>query len=178
MSVILQAWCHIQRISSRLRYVSCGPEHIQCIYNSAYSGLNIRLNVSALLLELSHEFYARYTAISMLNTAHILQFALCDLWPRPFTKYLQLRIFRLQYSAEGSTPAIGGISPIQWALYCKLGAIYSAYPPVYAMWAVVPDIYNVFTAPHIQASIFDWTYLRCYWRYHMNSMRVILQSWC
>jgi hypothetical protein len=30
----------------------------------------------------------------------------------------------------------------------------------------------------IQASIFSWSYLRCYCRYHINSMRVILQTWC
>jgi hypothetical protein len=30
----------------------------------------------------------------------------------------------------------------------------------------------------IQASIFSWSYLRCYWRYLENSMRVILQTWC
>jgi hypothetical protein len=63
-------------------------------------------------------------------------------------------------------------------VYCKLGAKYSAHPPVYAMWTVVPDIYNTFTAPHIQTSIFIWTYLRCHWRCLDNSTRVILQTWC
>jgi hypothetical protein len=62
-------------------------------------------------------------------------------------------------------------------LYHKHGAKYSAHPPVYAMWTVVPDIYNVITAPHIQASIFNCTYLRCNWRYHDNLMCVILQTW-
>jgi hypothetical protein len=46
------------------------------------------------------------------------------------------------------------------------------------MWTVVPDIYNAFTAPHSQATIFNWTYLRCNWRYSDTSMRVILQTWC
>jgi hypothetical protein len=46
------------------------------------------------------------------------------------------------------------------------------------MSTVVPDIYNVFTAPHIQASIFNWIYLRCHWRYADIWVRVILQSWC
>jgi hypothetical protein len=114
----------------------------------------------------------------MPNTAHILQFTLCELWSRPYTKYLQLRIFRPQYSAEGRSPAIGDISAIQCALYCKLWVKYSAYPPVYAMWTVVPVIYKVFTAPHIWASIFSCWYLRCYCRYHIISMRVILQTWC
>jgi hypothetical protein len=55
---------------------------------------------------------------------------------------------------------------------------YSAQPPVYAMCTLVPDIYNVITAPHIQTSIFNCTYLRCYRGYVDNSMWVILQSWC
>jgi hypothetical protein len=46
------------------------------------------------------------------------------------------------------------------------------------MWPVVPHIYNVFRARHIQSWIFDWTYLRCYWRYLDNSLSVILQSRC
>jgi hypothetical protein len=49
---------------------------------------------------------------------------------------------------------------------------------VYATCTVVPDMYNVFTAPHIQATIFNWTYLRCNWRYSDTSIRVILQIWC
>jgi hypothetical protein len=40
------------------------------------------------------------------------------------------------------------------------------------------DIYNAFTAQHIQASIFNWTYLRCYWKHLDISVRVILQKWC
>jgi hypothetical protein len=44
------------------------------------------------------------------------------------------------------------------------------------MWTVVPVICNVVTAPHIQDLIFNWTYLRWYCTYHINSMRVILQT--
>jgi hypothetical protein len=62
------------------------------------------------------------------------------------------------------------------ALHCKLGAKYKAQQPVYAVWTVFPDIYNVVTPPHIQASVCNWTYLRCYWRYLDNSMRDILQT--
>jgi hypothetical protein len=112
------------------------------------------------------------------NTAHILQFTLCDLCSWPYTKYFQLRILRLQYSCERICAAIGNISTMQCSLYCKVGVKYSAHPPVYAMWNVVPDIYNTFTAPHIQTSIFIWTYLLCYWRYLDNTMLVILQTWC
>jgi hypothetical protein len=116
MLVILQTWCQIQRTSSGLRYVNYGPGHIECIYSSIYSDFNIHLNVSALLLYISRQFNARHIAFLVPNTAHILQFTQCDLWSRPYTKYFQHRIFRIQYSAEGSSPAIVGISTIQWAL--------------------------------------------------------------
>jgi hypothetical protein len=69
--------------------------------------------------------------------------------------YLQLRIFRLQYSAVGIGAAIVDITSILCALYCKLDGKYSEYLPVYAMRTVVPDIYNVFTAPHVLATIFN-----------------------
>jgi hypothetical protein len=178
MRVILLTWCQIQHTSLGLLIVNCGTGHIQCNYSTAYSGFNIRLNLSALLLEIIGHVDARYTVNLVPNTAHVLQFTLCDLWSRPYTKYFQHRIFRLQYSAEGSSPAIVGISTIQWALYCKLSANYSALPPAFAMWTVVPHVYNVFTAPHIQSWIFDWTYLRCCWRYAAICMRVILQILC
>jgi hypothetical protein len=104
MRVILLTWCQIQPTSSGIRYVNCGPGHMQCIYSTAYSVFNIHLNVSALPLEISRQFTACYTANLVPNTAHILQFMLCELWSRPYTKYLQLRIFSLQYSAEGRLP--------------------------------------------------------------------------
>jgi hypothetical protein len=158
--------------------VNCGPGHIQYTYSSAYSDFNIRLNVSALLLYISRQFNARYTAFLVLNTEHILQFKLYDLWVRPYTKYLQLRMFMLQYSAAGICGAIVAITSIQCALYCILGSRYRAHRAVYTVWSVVPAIYKVFTAPHVYASIFCCRYLRCYCSYHINSMRVILQSWC
>jgi hypothetical protein len=111
------------------------------------------------------------------NIAHIPQFTLCELWFRSYTMLLELRTFRVQYSSERICAAIGGISTIEWALNSKHAAKYSAHPPVYAMWTVVPDIYNVITAPHIQTSIFNWTYLRCYCRYLDNATRDILQTW-
>jgi hypothetical protein len=122
MCVILQTWCQIQRTFSSLRYLKCGPWHIQCKYSSAYSGFNIQLRVSALILELCRQFNAPYTANIVPNTAHILQITLCDCGPG--------------------------------------------------------HIYNVFTAPHIQASIFKWTYLRCHCWYIDKAMCVILQTWC
>jgi hypothetical protein len=168
----------MQRKSCSLHNVYCGPGHIQCKYSSAYSGFNIQMNVSALQLEIWRQFNRRYTANTEHNTAHTLQLWLCEQWPRTYSKYLQLRICRLQYSTERISAAIGDITTIQCALCCIHVAKHSAHPPVYAIWTVVPDIYNVYTVPHILASIFKWTYLRCYWRYVDNSMCVILQTWC
>jgi hypothetical protein len=122
MRVIRQTWCQIRRTSSSLRYVNCGPDHIQCNYSSVYSGFNIQLN------------------------------RICG--------------------------AIGDIPTFRSALHCKFDAKYSAHPPVYAMWTVVPGIYSVITAPHMQASIFNSMFLRCYWWYLENSMRLMLQTWC
>jgi hypothetical protein len=122
MSVILQSLCQIQRTSSGLRYVNCGPGHIQCNYCSAYSGLNIQLNISALLLEISRICKARHTANVVPNTAHTIPFRLCELWFRPYTMKWQPCIFSLQYSTERICAAVEGISTIQWALYCNLGA--------------------------------------------------------
>jgi hypothetical protein len=92
--------------------------------------------------------------------------------------YLQFHIFSLQYSIERIYSAIGDISRIQCASYSKRCAKYSAYPSEYAVWSVVPAIYSVISALHIQASIFKWTYLRWYWRYVGNSLRLALQSLC
>jgi hypothetical protein len=133
MRVILHSWCQIQRTSSGLRYVNYGPGHIQCICSSIYSDFNIHLNVSALLLYISRQFNARYAANLLTNTAHILQFMLCELWSRTYTMHLQLRIFRLQYSSQRICAAIVDITSIQCALYCKLVIKYSAHPPIYAM---------------------------------------------
>jgi hypothetical protein len=80
MRVILQTWCQIQRAPSSLRYLNCGSRHVQCNYSSAYSGFNIQLNVSLPLLEISRQFNARYTVNLVPNTAHVLQFTLCELW--------------------------------------------------------------------------------------------------
>jgi hypothetical protein len=176
--VILKTWCQIQRTPLSLLYVKCGPGQIQCNYGSVYSGINIQLNVSALLLGIRRLFNDRNTANLVPDTAHILRFTLCELWSRTYTMHLQLHIFRLQYSFERISPAIGDIPTINCALYCKLGARYSAHPPVDAMCTLDPDLYNVITASHIQASIFDWSYLRYYWRYSDISMRIILLTWC
>jgi hypothetical protein len=82
MIVILQSWCQIQRTFSGLRYVYCGPGHLQCNYSYVYSGCNIQVNQSTLLLEISRYFDALYNANLEPNIEHILQFALCELWSR------------------------------------------------------------------------------------------------
>jgi hypothetical protein len=161
MSVILQSGCRIQRTSPSLRYVNCGPGNIQFIHISSYSGNNIQVKVSALLLDIFQHFDARYTA-NLAYITHTLQLTLCELWSRSHTKHLHLRIFRLQYSSERICAAIADISRMLRALYCKPGAKYSAHPPVYDIWTEVPDIYNAFIAPHRQASMFNWTWLRSY----------------
>jgi hypothetical protein len=145
----------MQRRSSSLRYMNCCPGHIQSTYSSAYLGFNIQLKVAPLLLEVSRKFNARYTANLVPNTAHNPQFTLCELWSRPYTIHLQLRIFRLQYSSESICAATVDITTIQCALYCKFGVKYSAHRPVYAVLTVVPDVYKVLTAPHIYGSIFS-----------------------
>jgi hypothetical protein len=109
MRVVLLTLYQMQPTSLGLRYVNCGPGHIQYIYSSAHSDFNIHLNVCAQLLEISRQFNARYTANLLPNTAHILQFMLYVLWFRPYTKYFPHRIFNLPYSAEGSSQAIRGI---------------------------------------------------------------------
>jgi hypothetical protein len=97
--------------------------------------------------------------------------------PPRYKMQLQFRIFWLQYSNERICTDIGDIPSIECAVSCKLDAKYSV-PPVCATWTVVPDIYSAFTAPHIRTSIFIWTYLRWYWWYTVNSMRLILQTLC
>jgi hypothetical protein len=118
MRVRLQILCQIQSPFSGLRYVNCCAGHIQSNYSSAYSGFNIRLNLSALLLEIIGHVDARYTANLVPNAAHILRYTLCELWSRIYTIHLQLRTFSLQYSSERICAAIGNISAIQCALYC------------------------------------------------------------
>jgi hypothetical protein len=133
MRVIPQTCCQIQRTSSSLCYVNYGPGHIQSIFSTAYLGFNIQLKVAPLLFEVSRRFNERNTANLVTITAHILQLSLCELWSRSYTRHLQLRIFRLQCSSERICAAVVHITTIQCALYCKLVAKYSAYPPVYAV---------------------------------------------
>jgi hypothetical protein len=85
MWIILRTWCQIQRTSSSLRYLNCGPGHMQCTYSSTYSGFIIQLKESPTLLEIYRQNNVRYTANMVPNTAHILQFTPCELWSRTYT---------------------------------------------------------------------------------------------
>jgi hypothetical protein len=69
----------IQRTTSSLRNVNCGPGHVQCHYSSTYLGFNSQLNVSRSLLKICREFNAPYTANVVSHTAQILQFTLSEL---------------------------------------------------------------------------------------------------
>jgi hypothetical protein len=130
MCVILQPWRQIRGTSSSLRYLDCCSGHIQSTYSSTYAGFKIQPKVSPPLLEIYRQFSVRYTANMLPNTAHILQFTLSELWSRTYTMYLQLHIFRIQYSAERISAGIGDISTIQCALYCKHGAKYRTHSSV------------------------------------------------
>jgi hypothetical protein len=82
---IMQTLCQIQRTTSSSRYVNCGHGHIQCNYSTTYSGFNIQLTVSALLLEISRQVNARYNGNLVPYIAHIRRFTLCERWSRPYT---------------------------------------------------------------------------------------------
>jgi hypothetical protein len=80
------------------------------------------------------KFNARNTASLVPNTAHILQIMLFDLWSLTYTMYLQLHIFRTQYSTERICAAIGDMSTIQCALFCYLCAKYQF--TLFELWAL------------------------------------------
>jgi hypothetical protein len=102
-----------------LQYTLCElwSRHIQCIYSSEYSGFNIQLNVSALVLEISRKFNARYTARLVPNTAHILQFTLCELWSRHIQCY-----YSSAYSGFNIHPSV---SPMQLEICRKCESRYT-----------------------------------------------------
>jgi hypothetical protein len=145
--------------------------HLQFrIFRLQYSTLGI----CAAIVDITSTQCALYCKLSAKDSAHCPVYPR-ELWFRQYTKYLQLLIVRPRFSTIRICAAIGDIPTLRCALYCKLGAKYRAHRRVYAVCTVVPDIYKVFTAPHIYASIFSYRYLRSYCRYHINSMRVILK---
>jgi hypothetical protein len=58
---------------------------IQCNNSSAYSGFNVQVKASALILDIYRQFCVRYMAHMVPNTAHIHQFTLTELWSRTYT---------------------------------------------------------------------------------------------
>jgi hypothetical protein len=144
--------------------VDCGPKHIQCNYSYAYSGFNIQVNVSELLLDICRQFTVRYTANMVPNTAHILQFTPCELWSRPYTKCLQHGIFRLQHSTKRICAAIGDITTIQCMFYCKLGAEYSA---------TTANLSNVYCGPGHIRCIYSSAYSDL--NVHLNVSALLLE---
>jgi hypothetical protein len=90
MRALLHTCCPIQRTCSCSHYVNAGPCQIPCNCSFAYSDLSIQLNVSPLLLVICPQFDARCTPHLLLNTAHIVRFAVCQLWDLSYTALLQL----------------------------------------------------------------------------------------
>jgi hypothetical protein len=79
------------------------------------------------------------------NTAHILQFTLHELWFQPYTKYLQLRIFRIQYSTLGICAAIVDITSIQRVIlqtWCRMQRTSSSLLYVNSRPAHIQSIYS------------------------------------
>jgi hypothetical protein len=125
--------------------VNCGPGHLQGTYISAYIGFNIQLKVAPLLFEVSRQFNARYNANLVPITAHFLQLTLCELWSRPYTKYLQIRIFRLQYSTVGICAAIVDITSIQRVIlqiWCQMQCTSPSFLYVNSGPAHIQSIYS------------------------------------
>jgi hypothetical protein len=156
----------IQRTSSSLRYLNCGPGHIQYNYSSLYSGVNTQLSVSALPLLICRQFSVRYTANMVPNTAHILQITLSVLCSRPYAVQLQLHILRLQYSNERISAAIGDMSTIQCALFCNLFAKYQftqfeLWSRTYTMEILFRIFRLQYSTERICAAIADISTIKC-----------------
>jgi hypothetical protein len=139
----------MQLTSFSLRYVNCGHGHMQCTYSSTYLGFNSQLNVSRALLEICRAFNAPYTANMVPHTVHILHFTLRNCGPGHI---------HCKYSSAYSGFNIQlNVSALLLETRLHFDAHYTANivpntaqcPPDYAMWTVVPAIYNVVTAPHI-----------------------------
>jgi hypothetical protein len=80
------------------------------------------------------KFNARNSASLVPSAAHILQIMLFELWSLTYTMYLQLHIFRTQYSSERICAAIGDMSTIQCTLFCYLCAKYQL--TLFELWSL------------------------------------------
>jgi hypothetical protein len=110
MRVILHICCQIQGTISGLGYVNYGPGQIKYIYISCYSGINIQFNMSSSILVIYRQFNARCTPHLLPNAGHKIRFTPCLFWTREIPIYLHFLLFRLQYSIERISAAIGDIS--------------------------------------------------------------------
>jgi hypothetical protein len=124
------------------------------------------------------QFNERYTSHLLPNTGHNIRFTLCQLWSRSNPIKLHFLILSHQYSNERTSPAISGSSTIQCVLYSIFAAKRSLNPPNYATLTLILFKPNIITFVLVQASIFNWTYLRCDWWFIDKSMRVILHICC
>jgi hypothetical protein len=158
MCVILQTWCQIQRTSSSLRHLNCGPGHIQCNYSSTYSGFNIQQNVAPLLLQIYPQLNERYTANIEPNITHIPQFTLCELCGPGHIRCNYSSAYSA-FNIQLKLPAL--LLDICWDLDVRYTANLVPNAALVIQFTlcelVVPHRCNVITAPHIQASIFNWT---------------------
>jgi hypothetical protein len=147
-------------IISGIRYVNSGPRQIQYNYISWYSGFNIQLNVNPSIFVKCPQCNARYTPPLQPHAAKILHITLSQHWPQSNPIKLHFFIFSLQYSIEPISVDIGDISTNQCALYSTFAVKYRAQLPVYGMPSLVPVKSNIITFLDIQATMFNWMYLR------------------
>jgi hypothetical protein len=70
------------------------------------------------------------------------------------------------------------MSTIQCSLFSSFADKCSPNPPDYAMLTLVIVKSDKITVLLMRASIFNWTYLRCYWWCNDKTMRVILHICC
>ena len=107
------------------------------------------------------------------NTWNDILPLLRHLGPRSRPAYFLFCIFKHECSSEHINAAIGDISIIQCALYFTYAAKYRPRHSVCASSTLVCVKTSVLSVFHIQSVISIWKYLRYYWWYVDNSMRII-----
>jgi hypothetical protein len=161
MCVIVQIWCQIQHTPSSLRYMNYDPGHIQCTCSSTYSGFNTAECFSASIGDISTIQCPLYCKHGAKYCAHSSVYSVWTVVP---AIYSVIAAPHIQASTFNWTNLrcywnyVDNSASVILQSWCQ----YSAHPPVYAIWTVVPAIYSTITAPYIQASILNWAYLRCH----------------
>ena len=130
---ILHNCYQIQRTCSCLHYDNSGRGHIQWCCSTAYWEFNIPLKASKLLYVISRQFHAGSTPHMLSNTAHVIRFALWQLWALSNTALLQFWRSCLKYSIERISVSIPDTSIGRCALYSTFAAKHSAHLPAFAM---------------------------------------------